>query len=184
VRVWLCFGVVVWFFGAVFGWAFGCQRACEVCSRLLEMADFRVPPASRGEPRRGSVSPACRFPLLREGNQKGSVPPACRFLLLREGNPIGSVPPACRGNRKEGVRNFANFRTPFGAVAGQGLCGAAVSEYLAGAGASELPVAQHPAPIQQQVNDALGELMGVAKGRSVGYSGKVEHHDIGISPHP
>jgi signal peptidase I len=33
----------VWvFFGAVFGWAFGCQRACEVCSRLLEMADFRV----------------------------------------------------------------------------------------------------------------------------------------------
>jgi hypothetical protein len=41
VRVWLCFGVVVWFFGAVFGWAFGCQRACGVCSRLLEMADFR-----------------------------------------------------------------------------------------------------------------------------------------------
>jgi hypothetical protein len=40
VRVWLCFGVVVWFFGAVFGWAFGCQRACGVCSRLLEMADF------------------------------------------------------------------------------------------------------------------------------------------------
>jgi hypothetical protein len=35
----LCFGVVVWFFGAVFGWAFGCQRACGVCSRLLEMAD-------------------------------------------------------------------------------------------------------------------------------------------------
>jgi hypothetical protein len=32
----------VWvFFGAVFGWAFGCQRACGVCSRLLEMADFR-----------------------------------------------------------------------------------------------------------------------------------------------
>jgi hypothetical protein len=124
------------------------------------------PPASRGEPRRGSVSPACRFPLLREGN------------------PIGSVPPAYRGNLKEGVRNFAYFRTPFGAVAGQGLCGAAASEYLAGAGASELPVAQHPVPIQQQVNDALGELMGVAKGRSVGYSGKVEHHDIGISPHP
>jgi len=40
VRVWLCFGVVVWFFGAVFGWAFGCQRACGVCSHLLEMADF------------------------------------------------------------------------------------------------------------------------------------------------
>ena len=39
VRVWLCFGAVVWFFDAVFGWAFGCQRACGVCSRLLEMAD-------------------------------------------------------------------------------------------------------------------------------------------------
>jgi hypothetical protein len=26
-------------FDAVFGWAFGCQRACGVCSRLLEMAD-------------------------------------------------------------------------------------------------------------------------------------------------
>jgi len=39
VRVWLCFGAVVWFFGAVFGWAFGCQRACGVCSHLLEMAD-------------------------------------------------------------------------------------------------------------------------------------------------
>jgi hypothetical protein len=35
----VCFWVVVWFFGAVFGWAFGCQRACGVCSRLLEMAD-------------------------------------------------------------------------------------------------------------------------------------------------
>ena len=44
VRVWLCFGAVVWFFGAVFGWAFGCQRACGLCSRLLEMADFRPPP--------------------------------------------------------------------------------------------------------------------------------------------
>ena len=32
----------VWvFFGAVLGWAFGCQRACVVCSRLLEMADVR-----------------------------------------------------------------------------------------------------------------------------------------------
>jgi hypothetical protein len=55
---------------------------------------LQVPPASRGEPRRGSVSPACRFPLLREGNQKGSVPPACR------------------GNLKEGVRNFAYFEHP------------------------------------------------------------------------
>ena len=42
VRVWLCFGVVVWFFGAVFEWAFGCQRACGVCSRLLEMADVSL----------------------------------------------------------------------------------------------------------------------------------------------
>jgi len=39
VRVCVCFWVVVWFFGAVFEWAFGCQRACGVCSRLLEMAD-------------------------------------------------------------------------------------------------------------------------------------------------
>jgi hypothetical protein len=37
----LCFGAVVRFFGAVFGWAFGCQGACGVCSRLLEMADIR-----------------------------------------------------------------------------------------------------------------------------------------------
>jgi len=42
VRVCVCFWVVVWFFGAVFGWAFGCQRACGVCSRLLEMADVRI----------------------------------------------------------------------------------------------------------------------------------------------
>jgi hypothetical protein len=39
-------------------------------------------------------------------------PCSCRFPPLREGNPIGSVPPACRGNLKEGVRNFAYFRTP------------------------------------------------------------------------
>jgi len=32
----------VWFFGAVFGWAFGCQGACGVCSRLLEMADISL----------------------------------------------------------------------------------------------------------------------------------------------
>ena len=43
----MCFGVVVWFFGAVFGWAFGCQRACGVCSRLLEMADVRGDPSGR-----------------------------------------------------------------------------------------------------------------------------------------
>jgi hypothetical protein len=41
----VCFWVVVWFFGAVFEWAFGCQRACGVCSRLLEMAD--VSPLAR-----------------------------------------------------------------------------------------------------------------------------------------
>jgi hypothetical protein len=42
------------------------------------------------------------------------LPPSCRFPPLREGNPIGSVPPACRGNLKEGVGNFAYFRTPSG----------------------------------------------------------------------
>ena len=55
-----CEGLVVFwgvwvFFGAVFGWAFGCQRACGVCSRLLEMADFRFPLLAGGtEPLRGS----------------------------------------------------------------------------------------------------------------------------------
>jgi hypothetical protein len=58
------------------------------------------------------LPPSCRFPPRREGNPIGSVPPACRFPPRREGNPIGSVPPACRGNLKEGVRNFAYFRTP------------------------------------------------------------------------
>ena len=41
-------------------WAFGCQRACGVCSRLLEMADASGSPAERGEPRTGSVPPARR----------------------------------------------------------------------------------------------------------------------------
>jgi hypothetical protein len=55
VRVCVCFWVVVWFFGAVFEWAFGCQRACGVCSRLLEMADVRFPLQAGGtEPLRGS----------------------------------------------------------------------------------------------------------------------------------
>ena len=47
-------------FDAVFGWAFGCQRACGVCSRLLEMADASGSPTERGEPRTGSVPPARR----------------------------------------------------------------------------------------------------------------------------
>jgi hypothetical protein len=56
---------------------------------------------------------------LREGVRKMRfLPPSCRFALLREGNPIGSVPPACRGNLKEGVRNFAYFRTPSGVKGG------------------------------------------------------------------
>jgi hypothetical protein len=59
------------------------------------------------------LPPSCRFPPLREGNRaEVPVSPACRFPLLREGNHKGSVPPACRGNLKEGVRNFAYFRTP------------------------------------------------------------------------
>jgi hypothetical protein len=39
-------------------------------------------------------------------------PCSCRFPPRREGNQKGAVPPACRGNLKEGVRNFAYFRTP------------------------------------------------------------------------
>jgi hypothetical protein len=62
VRVWLCFGVVVWFFGAVFGWAFGCQRACGVCSRLLEMADFRFPLRAGG-----TEHAPCLVPLAKRG---------------------------------------------------------------------------------------------------------------------
>ena len=53
VRVCGCFWVVVWFFGAVFEWAFGCQRACGVCSRLLEMADVRSPSPTRRRGGRG-----------------------------------------------------------------------------------------------------------------------------------
>ena len=58
VRVWLCFGVVVWFFGAVFGWAFGCQRACgveyrailaEVGKDALVEAVLRAPDYARDE---------------------------------------------------------------------------------------------------------------------------------------
>jgi hypothetical protein len=64
------------------------------------------------------LPPSCRFPPLREGNPIGSVPPACRFPLLREGNQKGAVPPACRGNLKEGVRNFAYFRTLSGVGGG------------------------------------------------------------------
>jgi hypothetical protein len=39
-------------------WAFCCSRGCG-CGDV-KMADFRVPPASRGEPKRGSVPPASR----------------------------------------------------------------------------------------------------------------------------
>jgi hypothetical protein len=89
---------------------------------------LQVPPASRGEPRTGSVPPA------RRGNLKEGVlvypyfcelwlgdwyytnrafrvyelPPSFRFPPLREGNREGraySVPPASRGNLKEGVIN-------------------------------------------------------------------------------
>ena len=40
------------------------------------------------------------------------VPPSYRFPPLREGNQNGSLPPDFRENLKEGVRNFAYFRTP------------------------------------------------------------------------
>ena len=69
VRAGVCLRRCWWCFGAVFGWAFGCQRACGVCSRLLEMADLKVPPALRG----GNRTRA-RFPSRSGGNlQEGGI---------------------------------------------------------------------------------------------------------------
>jgi hypothetical protein len=58
-------------------------------------------------------SPNFRTPsgVGRECSKMQFLPPSCRFPPLREGNRAG-VRFACRGNLKEGVRNFANFRTP------------------------------------------------------------------------
>jgi hypothetical protein len=97
---------------------------------------LQVPPASRGEPRKGSVPPACR------GNLKEGVIGHTRFceLWLRDwynincavkvynspllevppasrGEPSPSVPPACRGNLQEGVVT-CHFFVNFGAAIG------------------------------------------------------------------
>jgi hypothetical protein len=117
VRVWLCFGVVVWFFGAVFGWAFGCQRACGVCSRLLEMADFRPSPRAGRESRflprpRGRLGggrvekPMQRHLVIPIADPEFIITPLLQVPPASRGEPrTGSVPPACRGNLKEGVIN-------------------------------------------------------------------------------
>jgi hypothetical protein len=85
VRVWLCFGVVVWFFGAVFGWAFGCQRACGVCSRLLEMADF----SAMGSP--NNVVFTNQGPENAEGFYVTGQPHV--YILNRAGNYVSSSIP-------------------------------------------------------------------------------------------
>ena len=60
----------VWRFGGVVADVLGKCGACGVCSRLLEMADFRVPPAGRGN--RASVllgSPRVSGGNLKEGGK-------------------------------------------------------------------------------------------------------------------
>jgi hypothetical protein len=47
-RVGVCGGRCWWCFGGVVAGVLGACGACGVCSRLLEMADVRVPPACRG----------------------------------------------------------------------------------------------------------------------------------------
>ena len=49
VRVGVCLRGCLWRFGGVVAGVLGGFSACGVCSRLLEMADFRVPPAGRGK---------------------------------------------------------------------------------------------------------------------------------------
>jgi hypothetical protein len=131
VRVWLCFGVVVWFFGAVFGWAFGCQRACGVCSRLLEMADFRPSPRAgreswllprpRGRLGGGHVEKPTqrRLPTAWAKFMKTSAtePPSLRFLLHAGGTAWtrGSVPLAKRGEPKGGGQ-FINSERAIGII--------------------------------------------------------------------
>ena len=115
VRVWLCFGAVVWFFGAVFGWAFGCQRACGVCSRLLEMADFRLKRALQrqaeaalphsiihsrsGEAPRGGIIPIAK-PKFTKKQQL--ITPSLRFPLKAGGTETLRFPSRSGGNLKEG----------------------------------------------------------------------------------
>jgi len=50
----VCLRGCLWRFGGVVAGVLGKCGACGVCSRLLEMADFRVPPASRGNLKEGA----------------------------------------------------------------------------------------------------------------------------------
>jgi len=108
VRVWLCFWVVVWFFGAVFGWAFGCQRACGVCSRLLEMADFRGNPCG---------CPLCRKYSAWALTNRGDFPRlkgvgfwrACLLAALPSRAPL---PPCERDARAPSTRDAGNAGVP------------------------------------------------------------------------
>jgi hypothetical protein len=65
------------FFGAVFGWAFGCQRACGVCSRLLEMADF-----SQRVALRRAEGFSGRLPAVPAGSPAGGLYPAAQAYPL------------------------------------------------------------------------------------------------------
>ena len=106
VRVCVCFWVVVWFFGAVFEWAFGCQGACGVCSRLLEMADVRSPsPASR---ERGNAPPCAPTPLshaVREGlgvrAKSGRTLPTANPSDV----PLSALPPSPARQSREQLMN-------------------------------------------------------------------------------
>jgi hypothetical protein len=67
------------------------------------------------------LPPSCRFPPLREGNRaEVRFPLPTGFPYCLRGT-RKAVPPACRGNLKEGVRNFAYFRTPSGVKGESGV---------------------------------------------------------------
>ena len=120
VRVWLCFGVVVWFFGAVFGWAFGCKRACGVCSRLLEMADFRFPLLAGGTLRRGLsgilvfVNFGCAIGIRRSSVGYSCSRVARLFQESRQGALIAvgqdTLPDSCRSGKTGALSSTASAR--------------------------------------------------------------------------
>ena len=72
VRVGVCLRGCLWRFGGVVAGVLGKCGACGVCSRLLEMADFRVPPARRGNLKEGVLVHSCFYELwLRDRYYQG-----------------------------------------------------------------------------------------------------------------
>jgi hypothetical protein len=58
------------------------------------------------------LPPSCRFPPLREGNRtEVRFPLPAGFPYCVRGTQSVQFPLPAGGNLKEGVRNFANFRT-------------------------------------------------------------------------